>query len=413
MMIQMKSKNKTKVLFCKVVMLSLLLAPIIGIYGPESYSYEFILTSLLAVVSLFLFGFKSNLPKVILYYLIYAAIISAAHATSSSELIPLGVIRILLVFMMYFNAFHFDWFIKWYRILAFVFISFFLFQEFTYLTTGYRMSGLIESLPMHIAKGNMSMLVSAQEYMERSSSFFSEPSHFAQFLLPLLAVEIYAKHKYHLISTGVIALSLFLSQSGNAIFGMIAIVVVYMYYVFHRTSKTKIRLIVLSVLTAIIVIPFVANSEKGQALIERTEQLTDTEVQRGEVSEFIRIYRGYYLYAILNVRDKIVGVGNQSTARYYIDHSSLSAIFEDDILYLNAFQFFLVLTGLVGCITFFYIMYWFWHRADIVGKSTIAIIFSLSFVASLYFSPTMAICLLIAYKSPNSFLDVSKQSKLI
>lgn len=396
-------------MFCKVVILSLLLGPILGIYGPESYSYEFILTSLLAIVSLFLYGFKSNLPKVLLYYLIYAAIISAAHATKSSELIPLGVIRILLVYMMYFNAFNFEWCLKWYRFFAFVFIAFFFFQEFMYLTTGYRMSGLIEALPMHIAKGDMSRLISTQETMERSSSFFSEPAHFAQFLLPLLAVEIYAKHKYHLISAGVIALSLFLSQSGNAIFGMMAIGIVYIYYILHKTSKTKIRLIVLSILIAIIAIPVIVYSEKGQVMLNRSEQLTDTEVPQGDVSEFIRIYRGYYLYAVLNVRDKVFGVGNQSTARYYIDHTSLSAIFEDDILYLNAFQFFLILTGFVGAIAFFYIMYCFWKRTDIVGKSAIAIIFSLSFVASLYFSPTMAICLLIAYKSPKSFLNVSKQ----
>ena len=389
--------------FAKIVMLFLLLSQVLQTYGYGKYNITFILMTLSSIVYVTRYGFRLySLPKIIGLYLIYWLIVHIVTAVSLTEMIPLGTVKTFLVFLMLFNIFEINYFIRYYRIFALIFIIFFFFQEFTYFTTGLRIPGIADSLPLALDVEDETSYFSRVETMDRSSSFFSEPSHFAQFLIPLYAIELFKTHKGHLLFALIVGLTILMTQTGNGIIGLVVVSSIFVIHkIFSRgTLGGRVLLLIFTFATLSIATSIFMNSERGEKLFEREDQLSGKDdASNGDNSGFIRIFRGYYIYSDYSLADKIIGVDSPTRLKSYIKQSDFSYTFGDNDTYLNCFQTFLLHTGLIGAIFFFVIMKYFWRQADLCGRAVLSALFALSFVASIYFREIMAIYLLTSLYS--------------
>ena len=218
------SKNSNSI----IVTLLLLLYPILYTYGWGFFSFGFIPTILL-MISYWIFNRHLYLqyPKVLFLYISYFLIARVLCATSLSTLIAPSTTSMMVVlgfFLFCLRNADIKLFLRCYRIIAFTCIIFFFFQELMYYTIGYRFSGILTVFPLTLGGVDgidASVWEMARMSAERSSSFFSEPAHFVQFLLPLLILEfLFVSKKRAYLRGSVIAITLLALQSGNALIGL-------------------------------------------------------------------------------------------------------------------------------------------------------------------------------------------------
>lgn len=392
--------------FEKIIILTLLLSTILQTYGWGKYDFSFILTSVLSIIFLVKTRFKNTLPKILLYYFLYRLLIHEISASEMSSLMPLGILKSLFAFIMFFGITNYNFFIKSYRKIAIICIFFFFIQECMYIALGYRISGVFEQLPLSLSVDDVSSFYEKMSEKERSSSFFSEPSHFAQFLLPLLCIELFSKSKNYFIISMII-ITLMLLMSGNAIIGMVTIALMYLSYILKKYNRTTGIVLVTFLLSMLMVIGlFYADSTKGQEMMERSYQLSSNsvDVKGGGQSGFLRIYRGYGVFEEFGTYQKLFGNDNES---YFISkarQSSVSMFFKEDDTYINTFQSFLIFTGIVGVCFFIFIFIHIWRLSDFTGKSVLITFYALSFVSALYLTDSMALYLLIPWMSRRELL---------
>ena len=383
--------------FGRIVAWTLLLSAILQTYGWGKYDFAFVITVLLAIINLLRNGFhKEILPR---YFFAFIVFWYMSHLVAGGSILHLGIIRVLLVYYLFFDTIDITYFIKQYERVAMVCIIFFFVQEISVRFTGTRIPGVFQFLPLAVATDSASYYLHMAE-MSRSASFFSEPAHFVQFLLPLLAVEVFFYQKIKVKWVIVICLTLLLLQSGNALFGMIAIFLVYM-YTLHFKTKISYRIplvLMVGVLVAGIGY-FYLSSDMGQKLLDRknTISLSDVENRGYGGSGFMRISRGYYVFNEYSAFKKIIGDDTSDYIDDAISRSPVSMFFKDDDRYLNTIQTTLCYTGFVGLFLFVLMIIGLWKDSGICGRAVLMTFISLSFIAALFFSESMAIYMLIPY----------------
>ena len=215
-----------------IVILSLLLYPILYTYGYGFLSFGFIFTALIFIYSIVKYrNLPLVFPKVLFIYVIYFMFMRLFIAdelyykiafTTTSMFIFLGF------YYYYLKDIELNFFLKIYRRITFINIIFFIFQEISYALLGYRFIGVLTSLPLTLGRGEIDVNSYVQTLTEhsRSSAFFSEPAHFAQFLLPILVLEIFCSNsRYKNWYSLIYIVTLLLLRSGNGFFGLIIIIV--------------------------------------------------------------------------------------------------------------------------------------------------------------------------------------------
>ena len=148
------------------------------------------------------------------------------------------------------------------------------------------------------------------EFIERFSSIFSEPSHFAQYALLLLAVELFIgenRNKLYTKFSVIIAAMLVLLQSGAGLIGMGFLAIIKIVYILLITKQRKYYFyIVLLVPMFVIGIQWYLNSQAGAYVAERSEQFDYTN-ETSTSSGFVRMYFGWYRYGELSPVQKLLG----------------------------------------------------------------------------------------------------------
>lgn len=399
--LQRNATSRSNRLFEVATIFYLLLRPVLTIYGGMSWGYDSIL--LLGLMIYFVFDCihkKRNpihsLPRILVVYFVWLII---CNYLSAGSLIPFGNLYMLLTFCLIFSVVDMQLLLKYYRWVAIAAIALFFFQEFSYATTGYRISGIIEWLPFRLGGESVDAgkFVTMKEEMTRSSSFFSEPAHFAQFLLPLFAIDFFKIHNLRsAIFPGIMIFVLLFLQSGNALVGLACVGVVFVLKLLNIKSLVK-KIVLFIVIggSAVIGGTYYVQSTMGEKLLERQETITgDAEYSSG----FLRVYRGYYVYDEYSFIEKIIGINNYDKIKQKRDQSEVSFLFlDDDDFYFNCFQDFLLRTGIIGGIMFFILCYSLWKDNSFPGKAIIFTFFVLSFTASLYMSTTMILYLYLSY----------------
>lgn len=390
--------HKKKQVFSTIVVFMLLIYPVLQTYGYGHYNFAFIIMTVLSIFALFRTGFHSYMPKLLNYYFIFWGVSHILMASSASAMIPVGVIRTYLLFNMVFKEFDYAKCLKFYNILAIVFLAFFFFQEFIYATTGFRVLGVSQSLPLALSVEDADAYYQKMMMNERSASFFSEPAHFVQFLLPLLAIKLFQPaRRLDYVFALVIVVALLLMQSGNAFLGLAAIGVSFVVEkILHDFNIKKLLLFVLLSFAVGVTAKYYINSEMGQHLLERQDQLDVKGDAQTGLSGFMRIFRGYYVYDAMSPIEKVIGADDGKRIDSAIASSSVAWSFKDNDYYFNVVQTLLIRTGIIGTIIFLLFMLSSFRSVNSCGKAILTILLFLSFISAIHFTPVMALYILLA-----------------
>ena len=298
--------------FSKIVTWLLVLSPIIRNYGWGRYDFSFIATVVLAVVYLMKYGFRNRMPGMLALYLVYCYVSVIINATSASSLVELSIPKVFLSYMMFFDVVNMKYLIKVLKTTSIIFVIFFFFQEISYYVTGRRISGMLTFLPLNIGLtgSDIGNYYSKLVVAERSASFFSEPSHFAQYVLIALCLELYYdKSKKHLLYSLLLLGALVLSQTGTAILGLLVVFVFYLIpYIQRKSFQSKI-IAIFFIIVSVAGVAYFTTTSMGQKMMERSEQLSATD-HGTALSGFRRIYRGYFVFAEYTPIEAITGIYN-------------------------------------------------------------------------------------------------------
>lgn len=362
-------------------------------YGWGKYDFAFILTSLLSIICLIKKGLTIDVyPKYILIYIVYWFFIHIVTAGSSSELFSLGIIRVFLCYLMYFGFKDKCFFYKTYRIICFIAIAFFFLQVIFFFLFGYRISGISTLLPLSLEMDSTDYFTRVI-YGERSSSFFSEPAAFVEYIFPLLCIELFERRKVNRVTAIIIIIALLLTESGTAVVGLATIAIMYVVKVVLNSKQIigKVTLLLFSCLVIGFTVYEYSNSEIGQRLLDRQDQLDVSGSSSGQ-SGFVRVYRGFYIFSNFSAIEQLFGNDSPSRIKSQISASHLEVSDGmSDELYFNTFQTFLIRTGYVGALLFFFILISLARQSDYCGKSIIVLLFTLSLISSMHFTEVMAI----------------------
>ena len=148
------------------------------------------------------------------------------------------------------------------------------------------------------------------ELIERFSSLFSEPSHFAQYALLLLSIELFIgdnKNKLYTKFSIIIVAMLILIQSGAGFMGLGFLAIVKLLYILLVTRQKKYYFFLAVLIPAFVIgVRWYLNSQAGSYISERTEQLDYTD-ETATNSGFVRMYFGWYKYGELSSTQKLLG----------------------------------------------------------------------------------------------------------
>ena len=399
----------------KAIIWLLLLSPILHIYGFGPINLCDLLTWVALLIGFLNHRLNFNLPFKINHYFIYLLIVTVFSClTSTVELFGrcFGVVHSFLIFSLFFVIKDFDYLYRSYKILVLISLSLFFAQELSYSLTGVRISGLIPFLPLNSTFSNFDNTFSFREFVTkvyRSSSFFSEPAHFAQFILPFLPLSLYLeKGKKRVLYILLTIVALFLLKSGNGIIGLSAFFIsFFIYYARTLSFLRKILILFFIALISAFGAKYIVNSDIGQKYMNRSEEVVSVSDDADDASGFVRIYLGYFIYGDYNLVEKIIGINNFTQLQSKISSNKYGYLL-DGVLYFNTIQHFLLKAGIIGLIFFLLWLKGIYKGNNICGKSIVLLFFVLSFVSSIYLTPTMILYLLLGYRVKTYNLQPSR-----
>lgn len=306
-----------------IAMFLLAVFPILDYYffGTSNFTFANVISILLFLYTLLKgkFSFK-NVPKSYYIYWIYSAlqIYLIAGIGGWSDYIPGGVMLAIFSLCIFCYATYFDInllrkYMRWVFIVA---SALWFFQNMVWLSAHVKISTFLpltnSILSNHMTYKELTLWQNevGGELIERFSSIFSEPSHFSQYALMLLSIELFIgnnKNKLYTKFSIMIVAMLFLIQSGAGLMGLGFIAIVKLLYILLVTRK-KIYYFYLAVLIPMFVIGvrWYLNSQAGSYVSERTEQLDYTD-ETATNSGFVRMYFGWYKYGELSSSQKMLG----------------------------------------------------------------------------------------------------------
>lgn len=80
--------------------------------------------------------------------------------------------------------------LKYYRWLVYIAVAFFVIQEISHIIIGYRPVFFLPFLEMYYEGSNSSSMAAIEVNSDRSASFFLEPSHFVQYIIPYYCISL-------------------------------------------------------------------------------------------------------------------------------------------------------------------------------------------------------------------------------
>ena len=320
--------------------------------------------------------------------------------------IPVTFVLFFMFLCMYLNDIKGDRFLYWYRKVAYVSIIFYVIQLLVYYTLGISMSGIFFSLPVNIID-DVSYLVESKSQEFRFSSFFSEPSHFAIFLTPLLMLEVlYYNDKKHLLRACVLMFCLLLTQSGSALVGIgTTIVLICYFYVRNNKAARIVKYIPIAVISVGVVGFYFFSSAMGASLIARTSEFQD---EAGLLSSgFFRVVRGYIVFGEYNIFEKIFGLNNTDALLQVINQRGLSQLFTYNLdgtpsLFFNSVHYSLLETGSLGVFLYILFLKSVYNKSSIFSMVIVIQLVAFSFISQMYFNDFMLFYIVLAYILKNA-----------
>lgn len=334
-----------------------------------------------------------NINRFFCYMALVPPLSNAIITSVWGQMLQTGTWLFLLYLIIFSNIIEKNLFLRYYKIVVCIAVFFFLFQEFVYYTSGYRISGIIPFLDFSFYQdGSTADMVEFQQNTNRSSSFFMEPAMFAQFLLPALVINMkYTKKNFAAFCGLVLVFLLLRSGIGLLALGCCCTVLIFRFLINDLTKKIIFRLSIVLIILCIGL--YAVKTEYVQELLNRSSEF---EASENETSGFVRVIRGYYLFNDLKMGQKFFGVGTKNLETV-IDDSRYAFMFGDEEVYLNGIQAILVGGGYLGLSLFLIMLCGIGHKVDFTGKMILWIFLVISLAAATYLSSLMLLYLILAF----------------
>lgn len=292
--------------------------------------------------------------------------------------------------------------LKYYKILVYVAVCFFLIQEICVNTIGFRPTFYLSFLDSYYDGGTMTDFAASRSEMSRSSSFFLEPSHFVQYIIPYVCIVTCEAMKYKKITKELclVLLVVLWSKSGVGYLELLVSFVFLFLAFWKQPIITKILLAGVFVAAGAFVSiyfssnPFVAN------ILERTNEFSMSVEAHGAQSGFIRIWRGYFIFLAGETLNIIFGTANAAIEYVSLQVYIPGVRYEGG--YLNGIQSLLVGGGIVGTVFFFAYIRRIYKSFTMTGKCIIVAMICCFFLENMLFTPKMFLYILIAYSISKS-----------
>lgn len=397
----------TDTLLSKFAAFTLVCSPILGIYGWESLTFSFLCNLLCVFFYYMKFSYKKHISKQTTHFITYCIILALLYLPFGFSFIPFGILLFLLNLNMLIESTSLEYVIKIYRLVFVVSLCVFIVQEISYSIVGIRISGLIPYLPvaLNVDMEEYSMLTA---YMNRSSSLFSEPAHFAQFLLPLLCLELFwNKDKWCKLYAGLIVVVLLLIKSGNAIIGLIAVLTIYLLKILQEDKHRSLK--VLFFVTVVIgTVSWFVSTDAFVTISDRFTAVDLKDLQ--DNNDYGRLFRGYEVYGGYNVLAKFFGIYNPIII---LDIEKAMKLSMDGTFYYNGIQCILLESGIIGFFFFCKSIKWYYTNGAFIVKSLMTLLVVISLAASTLFGSMMMLCFFVAEKTIASSLYNNSKLKTI
>lgn len=292
-------------------------SPIFDYYGYGFFSLAILLFFILSIYILLKrgrIGFSYTWPMVC--YMIYFCCARILCNDSLRQMIVPSIIIMFLIWGILNRELKIEQFLMCYRYVAAVCIVFFVIQELMFYVSGYKIVGVMTFLPITNIGGadfDVSSWSDISSQLERSSSFFSEPAQFAQFLLPLVVVEMfYVADRAAYIRVIFYLITLMLLSSGNALLGICIIILFVALNCLKRFHPIIASVIIL--LFSIVIfysVRYIITTDYGSKLVDRQTQIDPNQVVSS--SGFVRIYRGYYIFEEMSFKERLLGLKDRKS----------------------------------------------------------------------------------------------------
>lgn len=243
----------------------------------------------------------------------------------------------------------------------------------------------------------------ANVFYLRPSGFFVEPAYAAQYILPGLVFSLYGWEsnsikKTNILSSLLVLISLFLTNSSTAI--VISVIVIILYLLKRiRQSKRNMDIVrnIIIVLFIIVTFMFFLYSK----LYIRTISYIIGNIKVGG-STALRVFRGFAVFLKLPILFKIIGVGHGNLGTYVINNnittiydSTSNTLMAAD--YVNATSASLLYYGVVGFIVYLNIFIYLFINTKGQFRMLTIVLFMLSCISSIFFDTTMLFYMSLIY----------------
>jgi len=338
------------------------------------------------------------------YMLIIPPIISLFMGLPGNYLVsfmPVSLLFYSLMFIFLLPNLDWEYVLKFYRVLVYIAVGFFLLQEVAYYTIGVRPTFYLP-FEMYYTDTDVQSLADSRAQMDRSSSFFLEPAHFAQYILPYYCIVVsrFIKERINKWEFFILSFVLLILQSGSGYWGMLAILISLLLLPGYLSKKVKIGVLIGAFVLLCGVAVFLSNNPAVMEILSRFDEISSLEVEAyGSQSGFLRIWRGYFIYGALEPICKFFGIGvgsiEYAANLIYIPGSRY------DGSYMNGFQTLLVTGGLVGTFLFFRFLFKSFKKTSAESIIVIICMISLFFIEHMLFTAKMFLFIVIAIAVSN------------
>lgn len=392
------NKKKEDIYSTKAVTFLVVIYPLLSVYGIPPINLGMV--SLIILYFLFLVTrdrIVLKWPKYFWLFFLYMFLLRFFNCFdfSFSSLFSLNLI--VFGFVLGISCKHFDlqYGIKIYENIVLICCVFFFLQEVMFQISGTRVVGLLSLIPLNTGMSN-SDYISLFSIKDRSASFFLEPAHFAQYISPLLAVELF-KNKKPVVNfySVLISITLLLLRSGTGVIIMSIIWIIWFFYHLKNSSLIK-RLSILFILGPAFAygVYLYLSSELGESVSERGSEFTD---YSATTSAYVRIIRGYDLFDDFPVLNKLFGMNPPSKLQLFISKGEMSFLFPENDLFFSGIQSVLVFGGIIGLLIFSFHFSYLLKKTSIEGRIVGVAFIIMSFMSPVYLMGEMLLCYSIMY----------------
>ena len=217
-------------------------------------------------------------------------------------------------------------------------------------------------------------------------SIFLEKSYLAYYFLTYLAI-IWFDNKNKLFSKEIIFViaTLIASRSGTALVGFVVLFAVKMFSTFWNKNVRKRILLIFFIVPLIVGAFYVyAETELGQQMLSRTEELSDE-----GTSGYARVVNGYMMFDQLTPEQKVFGI---SDARERFGYEKKSGAF---VFYVNGVQSILLNLGYIGILLYFLFYANVFHKVGLTSRMCVVVLLVMSLLEANYLNSYMMLLTII------------------